>query len=38
MAEVEMSKKGIRALIISAFIGLLIWTVLAIELWGYFND
>ncbi len=33
-----MSKKGIRALIISAFIGLLIWTVLAIELWGYFND
>ncbi|TCW07692.1 hypothetical protein EDF73_11222 [Raoultella sp. BIGb0138] len=33
-----MSKNGIKALIISAFIGLLIWTVLVIELWGYFND
>lgn len=33
-----MSKNGIKALIISALIGLLIWTVLVIELWGYFND
>ncbi len=33
-----MSKNGIKALIISAFIGLLIWTVLVIELWSYFND
>ncbi|SBM31954.1 Uncharacterised protein [Klebsiella oxytoca] len=31
-----MSKKGIRAMIISAFIGLLIWTALICALWEFF--
>jgi len=35
-AEVEMSKQGIRALIISAVIGLFIWTALISALWEIF--
>lgn len=33
MAEVEMGKQGIRAMVISAVIGLLIWIALFSALW-----
>ncbi|KZR06433.1 hypothetical protein A3N63_01825 [Klebsiella aerogenes] len=36
-AEVEMSKQGIRALIISAVIGLFIWTALISALWELYQ-
>ncbi|EMO5616769.1 TPA: hypothetical protein MFA42_001344 [Klebsiella pneumoniae] len=35
-AEVEMSKHGIRALVISAVIGLIIWIALFSALWELF--
>jgi len=36
-AEVEMSKQGFRALIISAVIGLFIWTALISALWELYQ-